>query len=201
MGMKKTFLFYFLAIGIVGFLCVYWFWPKAEKLPVLDTIETFQLEDVYNDVYSIDNDRIKLVAFFYTNCPDVCPLTMMDFQDLQENLKNEGLFGKSVELVAITLDPEHDTKQVIRTYAEAFEADPEGWKWVRGPADETKGIADTFQMQYKKIEGGDLFTHSVTIYLLDKNNQLRALYDMASPKKSVEKEKILADIKELTQLK
>lgn len=199
--MKKQFLLIFLTIGIAGFLCVFWFWPKAEKLPVLDTIETFQLEDVYNNVYKTDNDKIKLVAFFYTNCPDVCPLTMMDFQDLQENLKSEGLFGNSVDLVAISLDPEHDTKQVIREYAEAFETDPTGWKWLRGPTDQTKSIADQFQMQYKKIKGGDLFTHSVTIYLMDKNNQLRALYDMASPKKSVEKEKILADIKQLTQLK
>ncbi len=198
--MKKQVLLIFLTISIVGFLCVYWFWPKAEKLPVLDTIETFQMVDVYNDVYKTSNEKIKLVSFFYTNCPDVCPLTMMDFQDLQENLKKEGLFGTSVELVSISLDPEYDTKQVIREYAQAFETDPAGWKWLRGPTDQTKRIADEFQMQYKKIEG-DLLTHSVTIYLMDGDNQLRALYDMASPKKSVEKEKILTDIKLLTQQK
>ncbi|MCM3602715.1 SCO family protein [Robertmurraya korlensis] len=196
--MKLQVLLIFLTISIVGFLSVYWFWPKAEKLPVLDTIETFQMEDVYNEVYTTSNEKIKIVSFFYTNCPDVCPLTMMDFQDLQENLKKEGLFGTSVELVSITLDPEYDTKQVIREYAQAFETDPVGWKWLRGPTDQTKRIADEFQMQYKKIEG-DLLTHSVTLYLIDKDNQLRALYDMASPKKSVEKEKILTDIMLLTQ--
>jgi protein SCO1/2 len=198
--MKKQVLLIFLTFSIVGFLCVYWFWPKAEQLPVLENIETFQMEDVYNEVYTTSNDKIKLVSFFYTNCPDVCPLTMMDFQDLQENLKKEGLFGKSVELVSISLDPEHDTKLVIREYAQAFETDPDGWKWLRGSTKETKSIADEFQMQYKKIEG-DLLTHSVTIYLMDKDNQLRALYDMASPKKAMEKEKILSDIKVLTQQK
>lgn len=188
----------FLFISLVGFICVFLFWPTAEKLPVLDNIESFELEDVHKDVYRSNNDKVKLVSFFYTNCPDVCPLTMMDFQILQKKLKSEGLFGDSVELIAISLDPKHDTKEVIRNYAQSFDADPTGWKWLRGTENETKIIANDFQMQYKKIEG-DYFTHSVSMYLLDENNQLRALYDMASPTKSVDKDKILEEIKLLTQ--
>ncbi|WP_077214713.1 SCO family protein [Bacillus dakarensis] len=196
--MGKKIFWPFLLIGLAGFLCIYWFWPSGEKLPVLDRIESFELEDVHHDVYKSDNGQIKLVAFFYTNCPDICPLTMFDFQILQKRLKNEGLFGESVELVSITLDPEHDTKQVIRNYARAFETDPAGWKWLRGSTEQTKAVTKEFQMQYRKIEG-DFFTHSVTMYLIDSNNQLRALYDMANAKKPVEKEQILADINELVR--
>lgn len=189
---------FFLFISIVGFLCVFMFWPKAGNLPVLDQIESFELEDVHKDKYVSKNDKIKLVSFFYTNCPDVCPLTMMDFKSLQNQLKDEGLFGHSVELISITLDPEHDTKEVIRNYAQSFDTDPSGWKWLRGTQNETKTVATDFQMQYQKIEG-DYFTHTVTMYLIDEENQLRALYDMASPNKSVNKEKIVKDIKLLTQ--
>jgi len=174
------------------------FWPKAENLPVLDQIESFELEDVHKQIYVSQNDKIKLVSFFYTNCPDVCPLTMMDFKDLQNQLKKEGLFGHSVELISITLDPEHDTKEVIRNYAQSFDTDSTGWKWLRGTKNETKTVATDFQMQYQKLEG-DFFTHSVTMYLIDEENQLRAFYNMASPNKSVNKEKILEDIKQLTQ--
>jgi len=189
---------FFLFISIVGFLCVFMFWPKAGNLPVLDQIESFELEDVHKDKYVSKNDKIKLVSFFYTNCPDVCPLTMMDFKSLQNQLKDEGLFGHSVELISITLDPEHDTKEVIRNYAQSFDTDPSGWKWLRGTQNETKTVATDFQMKYQKIEG-DYFTHTVTMYLIDEENQLRALYDMASPNKSVNKEKIVKDIKLLTQ--
>jgi protein SCO1 len=194
---KQVFLI-FLLISILGFICVFLFWPTAEKLPVLDKIESFELDDVHKDLYISNNDKVKLVSFFYTNCPDVCPLTMMDFQILQNKLKNEGLFGHSVELIAITLDPKHDTKEVIRNYAQSFDTDPTGWKWLRGTEKETKNIANDFQMQYQKIDG-DYMTHSVTMYLIDEDNQLRALYDMASPNKSVDKDKILEEIKLLTK--
>ncbi len=196
--MNKWVFSLFLLMVIGGFLSVYMFWPKAENLPVLDQIESFELEDVHKQKYVSQNDKIKLVSFFYTNCPDVCPLTMMDFKDLQNQLKKEGLFGHSVELISITLDPEHDTKEVIRNYAQSFDTDSTGWKWLRGTKNETKTVATDFQMQYQKLEG-DFFTHSVTMYLIDEENQLRAFYNMASPNKSVNKEKILEDIKQLTQ--
>jgi protein SCO1 len=195
--MKKQMLLIFLLISTVGFMAIHWLWPKGEDLPILDKVKSFQLEDVHGDLYKSSNNKIKLVAYFYTNCPDICPLTMMDFRILQDKLKKAGLFGEEVELVAVTLDPDHDTKEVISKYAESFEADSAGWKWLRGTKEQIKVVADDFQMQYQKLEG-DYYSHSVTMYLIDPKNQVRALYDMANPNKPVDKDKILADIQLLT---
>ncbi|MDQ0230438.1 SCO family protein [Metabacillus malikii] len=183
----------FILISVISFIIIYWLWPKYDRLPVLDTVQPFQMESVHDDKYDLNNDKVKLISFFYTNCPDVCPLTMVDFKELQFNFKKEEIFGKDVELVAITLDPEHDSKQVLTEYAKSFEADPKGWKWLRGTKAETKQIANRFQMQYQRLDD-NFFSHSITMYLVDSKNQIRAIYDMANTKKPIDKESIMKDI-------
>jgi len=190
--MKKYTIFLF--ICVVSFTLVYWFWPQNGKLPILDKVYNFQLNDVHGGDYQLENEKVKLIAFYYTHCPDICPLTMVDFKDLQEELKKQGLFGDKVELVTITFDPENDTDQVVRKYASAFQADPFGWKWLRGTPAETRAIGNQLNIQFLEFENG-LFTHSTTMYLIDEDNKIRALYNMSYAKKPIEKEQILADIR------
>lgn len=196
--MRKKKYFIFMILSVTPFLLIFWLWPQGGQLPILDKLESFQLDEVHGGKYQSTNEKIKLVTFFYTNCPDVCPLTMVDYKELQEVLKNEGYFGETVELVAISIDPENDTPSIIKNYAASFEADPTGWKWLRGTPQQTKKIADKLKMNYQKLEG-DFFSHSITMYLVDEEEQIRALYDMASSTKEVEKEKIIEDIKLLAQ--
>lgn len=188
----------FLFIGLVGFALVYWLWPQNDKLPILDEVNSFQLENVHGKYYHSNNKKVKLVTFFYTHCPDICPMTMKDLQSLQSMLKKESLFGEKVELVAISLDPKNDTRQAMQKYASSFGADPSGWKWLRGSPEKTKQIAKELQMQYRKLDG-DFFSHSTTMYLIDEKNNIRALYDMANSKKPVDKDKILEDIRFLAE--
>ncbi|MEK3888021.1 SCO family protein [Bacillus sp. FSL K6-3431] len=188
--MKKYIILFF--TFVVSVSLVYWFWPNSKGLPVLEKVKAFELEDVHGTVYHSNNNKIKLLTFYYTNCPDICPLTMVDFSELQEELKKEDLFGKKVELVAITFDPTNDTPEVIRNYASAFQADPLGWKWLRGT--ETETIANQLKLQYVKSKES-IYTHSTTMYLIDEDNKVRALYQMSNSRDSIEKEKILEDIR------
>ncbi|PWA09738.1 SCO family protein [Pueribacillus theae] len=185
-----------LLISIAGFALVTLLWPKNEKLPVLGKVSDIQLEEVHANGYQLNNEKVKILAFFYTRCPDFCPLTMADFSLLQEQLKKEDLLGDKVELISLSFDPENDTREVIQSYAKSFQADTAGWKWLRGTEEETAKIAKELQMQYTKVEG-DFFSHSTTMYLIDNKNQVRALYDMASRDKPVDREKILVDIRYL----
>lgn len=59
--------------------------------------------------------QILLIYFGYTNCPDVCPVTMMMFREIQEKLVGVGLSGK-VKFVFITTDPVRDTPEALRRY-------------------------------------------------------------------------------------
>jgi protein SCO1 len=192
--LRKAFL---LCIALLGFLIVYWFWPNGREVPVLDKADRFVLEGIDGKPYDSNNKKIKLLTFFYTNCPDICPLTMQDFKELQTKLKEEGLFGSKVELLAITLDPEHDSIAVISKYARAFDADHDGWKFLRGSSQQTNEIADSYHMKYKKTS--DFIAHNTTMFLIDGNNRIRALYDMASEKKPVRKEEIMKQVKMVSE--
>ncbi|MFD2630081.1 SCO family protein [Oceanobacillus kapialis] len=195
--MKKIVKLLLICFVIAGFFLVYWLWPSDEGLPILDEVEAFQLDDVHGEGFELTNGKVKLVAFFFTNCPDICPLTMVDFKEIQSILKEEGLFADKVELVSISLDPANDLPEVITDYAANFQADPQGWKWLRGTSEKTRQIANEFQMQYE-LEDGTVLYHSTTMYLLDEHNKIRALYDMALSGKPVEKETIVEDIALLT---
>ncbi|MFC4403393.1 SCO family protein [Gracilibacillus xinjiangensis] len=191
--MKGKILTAILIGAIVTFGLLYLFWPQYDDLPNLGKVEPFQVDSIFSDEYQLDNQRIKLVAFFYTNCPDICPLTMSDFNKLQEELKREELFGNSVQLVAITLDPENDTTSVIKNYASHFDVDPAGWLWLRGTLSQTKQIAEDFQMYYKATEDNFLI-HGTTMYLLDQHHNIRAIYDMANRKNPINMEEIVGDM-------
>jgi protein SCO1 len=182
--MRKTM---FTAIGIMMVLLiagVYIFWQYVSNpdIPILENTTGFTLDTANGETYQSDNGKVKLVAFFYTNCPDICPLTMMDFTKLQEQLTEKNLFGEKVELVAITLDPEVDTPEVIRKYAAGFNADSTGWKFLTGTKDEIQTIANSFHMTFQKVSGG-FIAHNTTMFLVDGENQIRGLYDMVTLKK------------------
>ncbi|KAB2331461.1 SCO family protein [Bacillus mesophilum] len=191
--MKITNKVLILLVIFAGFFLVYWLWPSNDGLPILDEVDAFELDDVHGDRYQSENGKVKLVAFFYTNCPDICPLTMMDFKIIQSMLKDKGLFGDEVELVSITLDPAYDTQEVIKEYAQIFETDTKGWKWLRDTPEKIKEIAGEFQMQYE-LDSETVLYHSTTMYLVDEENNIRALYDMAFANEPVKKDDIVRDI-------
>lgn len=181
---------------LAGFFLIASFWPKDERLPVLDKVEPFVLQSIDEQSYDSDNGKVKLLTFFYTKCPDICPLTMVDFQKLQSELQRKGLFGEKVELVAITLDSENDTIEVIKDYSQAFKANPQGWKFLRGSEEQTQKIADLYHMKYKKFEG-DFIAHNTTMFLIDQDQQIRGLYDMANQNEAVKVDDILIAMEEL----
>lgn len=75
--------------------------------------------------------KVWIANFFYTECPDTCPLQSAHMARLQDELAPE----PDVRLVSISVDPEHDTPEVLAEYAARFEADPERWLFLTGPKD------------------------------------------------------------------
>lgn len=199
MKIKQRLLKYGLSfIILIGFIFTFYLWKEREEIPVLDKVDSFEMITVYGEDYTLNNKKVKLLTFFYTRCPDICPMTMFDFKDLQLQLQEEGLFGTKVELLALTLDPQNDSDEIIREYAKAFEANSEGWKFMRGGPDETKEIADAFKMKYKKVND-DFISHNTTMYLIDQDNRIRGLFNMANSKEPVDKEEIMKTIRILSE--
>ena len=76
-------------------------------------------------------EKVWIVDFFYTECPDTCPLQSANMARLQDALAQE----PDVRLVSISVDPEHDTPEVLAAYATRYGADPDRWFFLTGAKD------------------------------------------------------------------
>lgn len=75
--------------------------------------------------------KVWVVNFFYTECTETCPLQSAHMARLQTEFADE----PDVRLVSISVDPEHDTPEVLSAYATRYRADPRRWLFLTGPKD------------------------------------------------------------------
>lgn len=199
---KKTLLIIACAAVII-IAGIAWFGSGGHpKLKVHGEIEAFELEEALSEtVYQSDNGLIKLLAFIFINCPDgVCPMTMMDFEHIQNELKDEGLFGTEVELLTITFDPVRDTTEALQQYAGYFNADQKGWRFLRGDEEKIQSIADELKFFYAINEEG-AGMHATTMYIIDADHQIRAYHRMSSSQANMDREQIMKDLRALVHEK
>lgn len=150
---------------------------KKEQLPVIKEAAAFQLTDIEGNAVSLDNTKgkVRLLYFFFANCPDVCPTTTHMLSRVQEQLTKEGVFGTDTMILQATIDPERDTPETLKKYAESYGADLNGWKFLRGTEQQVKDIAQSYGVSVIKDDQGN-FLHINAIVLIDENNQVRRNY-------------------------
>jgi len=103
-------------------------------------IVTDQNNRQYRFYDQLVKDKIVVINFIYTNCPDICGLQTARMAQVQDKLGAR--LGKDIFIYSISLDPAKDTPQVLKTYSAAFSAKP-GWLFLTGP---TKAL---HQIRYK----------------------------------------------------
>jgi cytochrome oxidase Cu insertion factor (SCO1/SenC/PrrC family) len=81
--------------------------------------------------------KIVVISFIYTSCTDICPLTSARIAQLEEKLGD--MVGREVFFLSMTVDPEHDTPERLKEYAERFGAGP-GWSFVTGKPVDIRAI-------------------------------------------------------------
>ena len=105
-----------------------------------------------------------LVFFGYTYCPDVCPTTL---QVMAQALDDMGAAGAAIQPVFISVDPERDTPEVLKSYVANFSPRLLG---LTGSAEDIAAAAKAFRIYYKKIAKDGtvdyLMDHSSIIYLM-----------------------------------
>ena len=84
----------------------------------------------YDDVMK---GKILLINFFFTDCDDVCPLMTENLVRVQELLGAR--VGNEIRMVSISLQPEHDTPEVMAAYAKTYGVGP-GWLFLTGKKDD-----------------------------------------------------------------
>ncbi len=177
-------------VALIGTACLAFsfVWAVFSELPKLGTVAPPFLQEV-NGKEQMAEGKPLLVNFFYTKCPDVCPFTTRDLKKLQKELKEKGVTEDQYSIIFVTLDPEHDTVETILKYKEGFDISSSNWLFFRGSEEETRKYASQFNMVYKRNEDGSV-THSMFMYLVDSNRQIRARHEMSAESKKVDTGKI-----------
>lgn len=125
--------------------------------------------------------KVTLVFFGFTHCPDVCPTTLLEFKQVLELLGRE---AQRLQPIFITVDPERDTRAVLRDYTAAFDPRILG---LTGSPDLIRRAADSFRVQYEKVrEPGAApenytMNHTAGMVLLDGQGRFVARFTYAMP--------------------
>ena len=146
-----------------------------KRLPVIGPAPSFTLTSQDNKPVSLADFRGKVVAvtFIYTGCPDICPLLTQKMVDVQDALG--ALFGDKIAFVSISLDPERDTPEVLKDYAQFWGAKPEGWSFLTGSLDAVRDVTRRYGVFFAKSEDGSV-EHSQLTTLIDADGQIRLQY-------------------------
>jgi protein SCO1/2 len=146
-----------------------------QPLPVIGPAPQFTLTSQDDKLVSLADFRGKVVAvaFIYTGCPDVCPMLTQKMVDVQDALGDK--FGGKIAFVSISLDPERDTPEVLKDYAQFWGAKPEGWSFLTGSLAAVRDVTRRYGVFFAKKEDGSV-EHSQLTTLVDADGQMRVQY-------------------------
>ena len=136
--------------------------------------------------------KVLAITFIFASCADTCPLLTAKMAGIQNRLGAD--FGKKVHFVSITVDPERDTPEVLRRYAEGHKANPAGWAFLTGTPAEIREVAKRYGIYHKKTPRGDV-DHTFLTSLVDQKGTLRVQYMGVQFKP----DEMLRDIQSLTR--
>lgn len=146
---------------------------KAVDITGAEYARDFQLTDANGQVRSLKDFQGKAVVVFFgfTQCPDVCPTTLTEIAQAKKLLGSD---GDRVQGVFVTVDPERDTPEVLKTYVANFGPD---FVALRGTPEQTAAIAKDFKVYYKKVDGKTpgsyTMDHSAASFVYDPQGRLR----------------------------
>lgn len=182
-----------LIVGTILLAPVIWglFWKYSKtaykRLPVMGDVEMtgdttpwlipdFKFVSQTGDSITLNNfeGKIFVANFFFTTCPDVCPKMNRNVHLVYEKFKNH----PDVKFISHTVDPQTDSVPVLFEYAKRMHVDHNKWYFVTGRKSDLYNMAEN---AYKAVAvKGDKpaeFIHSEKLVLVDKEKQIRGIYD------------------------
>ncbi len=148
--------------------------PAHNELPIVEVPKggDFTLQSPSGPVSLADHrGKVVLLYFGYTFCPDVCPTSLAAIAQALSGLTPAEL--DRVAAFFITVDPERDTLDVLKTYIPYFHPRLAG---LTGTPDQIAAVAQRYGVRYmkQKPDANSLYSvdHSASTYLIDRNVQL-----------------------------
>ncbi|WP_310384510.1 SCO family protein [Rhizobium sp. 1399] len=146
-----------------------------QRLPTIGAAPDFTLTSQSGVPVSLRGFRGKVVAvaFIFVSCTDICPMLTDNMARVKDMLG--GAFGAEIVFVSITVDPERDTPEVLKHYAENFNADVKGWSFLTGDPAMVHEVGRKYGVIARKTANGEV-DHTLLTSLVDPNGMLRVQY-------------------------
>jgi protein SCO1/2 len=118
--------------------------------------------------------RVYVIDFFFTSCPTICPVMSTNLKTVHDTFGDE-----PVSIVSISIDPQNDSPEVLKAYAERYGVTDTDWHFLNGPQAEVYQLANEgfniFAAQLPNAPGG--FEHAGLFALVDAQGYLRSRND------------------------
>ncbi|MDE2849398.1 MAG: SCO family protein [Acidobacteriota bacterium] len=154
---------------------------EPDPPPVLRELPQWRLVDQNGEAFGSDDlaGEVYVASFLFTRCATVCPRLTASLRQLERRYREEGV--EDVRLVSFTVDPAHDTPDLLRDYARSRSLDLERWSLVTGAEPEMRSVVvDGFALPMGErldLAGGLVdVAHAARLALVDRDGGVRGYY-------------------------
>lgn len=144
---------------------------SRSQLPILGKVPSFKLILSNGEELTREdlNGRLHVVNFMFTRCQGVCPTMSANIKKMYDLYRG----SDKVRFLSITVDPDYDTLEVLRSYAEGFGVNDNRWIFARGPL---VGVAVLLEHGFM-LDASDLpSNHPSYLILVDDQGNIRGYY-------------------------
>ncbi len=156
-------------------------------LPVLGVAADGHLLDESGSpvtLHTLYDDRIVVLSFIYTTCPDVngCPLATFVLGQVQRRLSADERLNKTVRMISVSFDPVNDSPAVMANYGKSFRRDEIDWRFLTAESEEKLApILNNYDQAVIRDRDADgqpvgAMSHILRVYLIDPQKNIRNIY-------------------------
>lgn len=188
---KKKNNYSYIGISFIALLFGIWAVPKiidrvqphAKEMATIGPVPEFSLTNQNKETITNEDllGKVYVVEFFFTTCPSICPIMHKSMVKVQDKF-----FGNPrLAFVSVTINPEYDTPEVLKAYAEENKVVHNNWQFLTGELESIYALANQgfnlYAAEAPEVDGG--FEHSGFFALVDKEGVIRSrLVEQGNPK-------------------
>jgi protein SCO1/2 len=147
---------------------------SGKELMKFEKVPDFEFTSQDDELVTNENfkNKVYVVEFFFTSCPTICPKMNENMVKIQNEFYGNPSFG----IASVSIDPERDSPEVLKAYAQEKGATLKNWYFLTGDKSDVYSFSnDGFRLyagENKDVEGG--FEHSGLFALIDKDGYIRS---------------------------
>jgi protein SCO1/2 len=164
------------ALAVIGLIFSLAGCSASASLPTYSVVPTFSLTDQNTAAFDsrVLAQKVWVADFMFTTCTGPCPRMSAQMAEIQAALASE----PDLRLLSFSIDPDRDTPDVLRRYADRYHATPGKWFFLTGPRDTLQHLdKDVFMLG--NVDG--TLQHSTRFVLVDRQSRLRGFYLTSEP--------------------